>query len=217
MRPGYILLALCPNALKIWVYNTFLGAKIHRTAKLGLSYLQARQIIIGAHARLGHFNLIKNLDAFELGAHAQIDHFNTIKGASGQHFQQEPGRVSAFRLGDYSSVGKRHYLDCSNTISIGHHSAIAGFNSSIYTHGINFEQNQQQSAMTRIGDYCRVATSCVIVKGSQLPDCSILAANSTLHKAYDATHTLYSGVPAKPIKQYSAEAAYFHRQEGWTH
>ncbi len=67
----------------------------------------------------------------------------------------------------------------------------------------------------RIGRYCFVGTSCVVLKGANLPDFSVLAASSCLSKAFDETFTLYSGVPAIQAKSLSRDALYFCREKGF--
>ena len=54
-----------------------------------------------------------------------------------------------------------------------------------------------------------------VIKGSALPDCSVLGANSTLHKAFSQPYTLYSGVPAQPVAPLDPESGYFHRDIGF--
>ena len=60
-----------------------------------------------------------------------------------------------------------------------------------------------------------VGAHSVLTRGAVLPDCSVLAANSTLHKAFEQTHMLYSGVPAKPVKELDPEGLFFKRKVGF--
>jgi carbonic anhydrase/acetyltransferase-like protein (isoleucine patch superfamily) len=71
------------------------------------------------------------------------------------------------------------------------------------------------SAAVRIGRYCFVGTGSVLLKGSELPDCSVLAAGSSLSHAFDEAFMLYSGVPAKPVKPLDRDAEYFRRARGF--
>lgn len=52
-----------------------------------------------------------------------------------------------------------------------------------------------------IGKDCWICQNSTVLKGSVLPDRSILAASSLLNKDYHSTdtNTLYAGVPAKPV------------------
>jgi acetyltransferase-like isoleucine patch superfamily enzyme len=60
-----------------------------------------------------------------------------------------------------------------------------------------------------------VGTGCVVLKGARLPDCSVLAAGSSLARPFEETFTLYSGVPAAPVKALDRGCAYFSRATGF--
>ena len=72
-----------------------------------------------------------------------------------------------------------------------------------------------QAQPVHIGDYCFVGTACTVLGGAVLPDYCVLGANSLLNKAYDKTHQLYGGVPAKPIESLDPALAYFTRARGF--
>lgn len=214
----YFFLAIFPSRLKCFVYNQFLGCEIHRTARIGFSLILAKKIVMGPHACIKHFNIIRNLDCLELGEAALIGNFNRVTclpwGAT-RHFQMEENRRQALVLGRHAAIVGRHFFDCNNAILIGEYALIAGAGSSVFTHGINIQHNRQESGPVTIGKYCMIGAHSVILKNASLPDYSVLAANSTLHKAYTQTHTLYSGVPAVPVKALDPESKFFHRKEGY--
>jgi acetyltransferase-like isoleucine patch superfamily enzyme len=218
MKPLYIVLALLPNFLKIAIYNTFLNCSIHKTAYIGLSYLQAEKIIMGPNSRIGHFNIVKNLDIIEINDSAAIGNFNefmAIPRRNQKHFIKDPNRLAALKLGKHAAIVKNHFFDCNNTIMIGDYTLVAGIGSVFFTHGIDISANEQQSAPITIGKYCLISTRCTFVKGSVLPNYSVLAANSTLHKPFTDEYMLYSGVPAKSIKQFPKDALFFNRNTGY--
>lgn len=208
-----------PNVLKIWTYSNLLGHEIDKTARIGLSYVEAKKIKMGPKASIRNFSIIRNLELLEMGQAASIgplNHASAMRVDNAKHFSDEqPQRFPALIMGDYSAIVKNHFFDCNNTVTIGHHSLIAGFGSAIFTHGVDLKRNRQSSAPVTIGNYCMVASHAKIIKGSVLPDYSVLAAGSTLHKAYADTHTLYSGVPAEPVKKLDPACEYFHRAEGY--
>lgn len=211
------IVAFFPNKLKVIIYIKIFGAQIEKTAKIGISILMAKKITIGAYSRVGHFTLFRNLEELNIGSNVIIGNFiraTAIPLSAKGHFPHASHRVPALKLGKHSAITGRHYLDCNDTIEIGEFSTIAGLGSSIFTHGINLETNQQQTKKVSIGRYCMVSANCVIVKGAILPDFSVLGANSTLHKPYKETYTLYSGVPAMPVKKLSSTSEYFLRTNG---
>ena len=216
--PFYLMLALLPNSLKILILNKFLGCEIDRTASIGLSYLYAKKIKMGPNARIGHFNVIRGLELLELCDSATILTMNSITAASldrSDQFKDEKDRFPALMMGAHSAIVKKHFFDCNNTIQIGAYSTIAGIGSAFFTHGINVHSNKQESAPIEIGKYCMVSACCVCLKGSKLPDASVLAANSTLHKTFTEPNGLYSGVPAQLVKKLDPEGVYFLRTTGY--
>jgi acetyltransferase-like isoleucine patch superfamily enzyme len=154
----------------------------------------------------------------DLGERATIGDFNWISGlspADKKHFGEETSRDPAFVMGRHAALTSRHYVDCSNRVDIGEFATVAGARSQILTHAIDFRRNRQVSAPVRIGRYCFVGTACVVLKGAELPDCSVLAAGSSLSHAFGDPFTLYSGVPAKPVKPLDRDAEYFRRTAGF--
>jgi acetyltransferase-like isoleucine patch superfamily enzyme len=153
-----------------------------------------------------------------MGEKATIGDFNWIAGLpldSPRHFGSEIGRDPTLCLGRHAALTSRHFLDCSNRIDIGEFATIAGARSQILTHAIDLRSNMQVSAPVAIGRYCFVGTACVVLKGARLPDCSVLAAGSSLARAFEEPFTLYSGVPAAAVKLLDRESAYFSRTRGF--
>jgi acetyltransferase-like isoleucine patch superfamily enzyme len=214
----HIIIALLPSRIKIFIFTHIFSAQIHPSARIGFSLIKVKKLVMGENSSIGHFNSIRGLDLLQLGSHAVIRNANTLSAmplAATKQFFSELNRFPAFILGEHSAVIKGHFFDCNNTITIGHHSIIAGISSVFFTHGINIDKNRQESSPITIGDYCMVGARCVITKGASLPNNCVLGSNSTLHKAFTQCHTLYSGVPALAVKSLSEEAEFFHRKIGY--
>ena len=213
-----LAVAIMPSRVKIMLYRRLFDADIDSTAHIGFSYIDVKKIKLGAYASIGHLNIIRGLELLELGQHAVILKQNTIS-AQGlektKQFADEKDRLPALILGDHSAIVSKHFLDCNNSIQIGHHTTIAGLGSAFFTHAINIETNKQESAPIHIGDYCMIGALSCVLKGTKLPDCCVLAANSTLRGNLKKSHALYSGVPAVYIKDIDPKAAYFHRDVGY--
>ncbi len=216
LKYGFVV--FLPNPIKIFLYNKFFGWEIDKTAKIGLSFISAKKVKMGAHSKIRHLNVIRNVELLQMGESASIGNMNAITAlplGRKTHFQDEIDRAPALILGDHSAIVKNHFFDCNNTIEIGHHSIVAGHRTSFFTHSINVESNRQETKKITIGDYCMIGAHSVVTRGAILPDCSILAANSTLHKPHDKTHSLYSGVPAVAVKELNPESKFFHREKGF--
>jgi acetyltransferase-like isoleucine patch superfamily enzyme len=212
------LMAFLPSRLKIIVLNNFFNAEIHPTARIGMSFIQVGKLKMGPNASIGHLNVIRGLELLEMKDHAVILKQNTITAIpleNSHQFKQEPNRYPALVMGEHSAIVSKHFLDCNNTIVIGNHTTIAGLGSAFFTHAINIETNRQESAPIHIGSYCMIGAMCCVLKGTQVPDCSVIAANSTVRGVLQSTHALYSGVPAQFIKPLNPEAGYFTREVGY--
>jgi acetyltransferase-like isoleucine patch superfamily enzyme len=200
-----------------WLLRVFCGYSFAEGARIGCSLIGCTSLQMGPSSRIGHFNVVKGIRV-DLGEFATIGDFNWISGlgrGNRKHFTDEAGRDPAFVMGRHAALTSRHYIDCSNRVDIGEFATVAGARSQILTHAIDFRRNRQVSAPVRIGRYCFVGTACIVLKGSELPDCSVLAAGSSLSRAYADTFTLYSGVPALPVKALDRDAEYFRRSRGF--
>jgi acetyltransferase-like isoleucine patch superfamily enzyme len=212
-----LMIAVLPSPAKRFVLNRFFGHDIHPTARIGLSFISAERIVLEEGSRIGHLSYIDSLELLKLERYAKIGNLNHIKGmisSRAVHFHDETNRKSELVVGAHASVVARHYLDCCNSVQIGRFTTIAGQHSQILTHGIDIIENRQTSAPVKIGEYCMIATGCVILKGTTFPPRSVLAANSTLHRSALEPYTIYSGVPAKPVASIDPSAKYFHRTQG---
>jgi len=205
-----------PWFLRRWLLRVICGYSFAPGARVGHSLLGCTSLRMDGAARIGHFNVVKGMRV-ELGEHATIGDFNWISAlppGSGRHFADEPARDPALILGRHAALTARHYVDCCNRVDIGEFATVAGARSQILTHAVDLKLNRQVTAPVRIGRYCFVGTASVVLKGAELPDCSVLAAGSTLTRAFDETFTLYSGVPAQAVKALDRDAEYFRRQRG---
>lgn len=210
-----------PWSLRRPYLNYFFGYDISPKAKIGLAWVFPKKLVMKPYSKISHFTVAIHLDYIELSEFVSIGRSNWITGfASGtnsKHFKHQPKRSSQLLVGAHSAITKNHHLDCTNTLSIGSFVTIAGYQSQFLTHSIDVMHNRQDSKPIHIGDYCFISTNVVVLGGSVLPSHSLLAAKALLNKAYDASWTLYGGVPAKAIKEISKDASYFTRKDGFVY
>lgn len=211
MKIGLALCVFLPFKIKRFIYKNIYGYKVSTSARIGISYINVENFLISDGARIGHFNKIDNLKSVQIDENASIGSWNSISGPKRVHtFENE----SCFHLGKYSSITARHRFDCSASVVIGNFTTIAGHGTSIFTHGIDIYENLQSASGVKIGNYCLISSNCLILKGSRLPNKSLLAAGSVLTKAMDAELTLYAGQPAVAKKPLDEQAKYFSRTVG---
>lgn len=212
---------LFPWFIRRRLLSKFFGYNIHPSAKIGWSWVFPDQLIMAENSSIGHFNVAIHLDSIELKANSKIGRGNWITGFStkkdSKHFKHQKDRVSQLFLGENSAITKNHHLDCTNVISIGKFSTIAGYGSQFLTHSIDVYENRQSSESIFIGDYTFVSTNVVVLGGAFLPSFSILGAKAMLNKTFNEEWMLYGGVPAKPVKNIDKTAKYFTRTNGFVH
>jgi carbonic anhydrase/acetyltransferase-like protein (isoleucine patch superfamily) len=195
-----------------------LGYKIHPSCRIGLAWIAPARLIMEEGSRIDHLTVCKNIDLLHLKAHASIGRGNWITGfplGPSRHFAEEKDRRPELIVGEHSAITHRHLIDCTNSVTIGRFTTVAGFQSQIITHSIDIEKSRQTSAPVTIGDYCFIGTNCVLLGGSAIPGFCVLGAKSLLNKSFAEPYQLYGGVPARPIQKLSADSKYFQRTEGF--
>lgn len=214
-----IITILLPWPLKRFMLVQFFQYEIHPTARIGLSWIYPKKLIMDANSHIGPFNVAVHLDLISIGKYSGIVRSNWITGfptnTKSKHFSHQKRRESNLIIGQHSAITKKHHIDCTNVIQIGNFVTVAGYSSQLLTHSINIEMNIQDSNPISIGDYCFVGTSSTILGGSTLPSFCVLGANSLLNKSFIIPYRLYGGNPAKEIKELSKNFKYFNREVGF--
>lgn len=175
--------------------------KIDKSAKIGMSIIMARELVMGPHSRIQHGVICKAIDRLMLGEDSGIANFTFITGFGSErecfgHFAHVKDRRCELILGRSAGITSRHFVDCNGGVYIDDFATVAGIRSQILTHSIDVYSNRQDAQPVHIGRYCFVGTGCIILPGSILPDYCVLAAGSVLTKAQRETSSLYAGVPA---------------------
>lgn len=212
------LIVVSPWPLKRWLLQRFFGYRLDPSARIGLAWIYPRHLRMGKETRIDHLAVAVHLDTIELGDYSTIGRSTWITGhplGSNQHFRHQTDRRPQLIVGEHSAILKRHYLDCTNEIRIGRFTTMAGHHSELLTHSIDVVAGRQDSKPIEIGDYCFIGTRCIVLGGARLPSQSVLAAGAVLTKAFEASFSLYGGVPARFIKDLPKEAQYFRRTTGF--
>lgn len=204
---------MLPWGVRRIVLSKIFGYEIDKSARIGFSIVLSEHIRMEDGAKIGHLNIIRGLHQLELERNANISHLNWIyavgpESLSGDH-------IRALRMKKESSITRRHMIDCSNEVSIGELSVVAGYGTQIISHGINIKESTQEARTIKIGDGCMVGTRCVLLGGSQLPNRSVLGAGSVLRNEFHTSNRIYSGVPAVEVGKYAEGAKFFTRASGY--
>ena len=210
-------IAALPWLLKRPLLQRLFGYQLDPSARIGLAWVYPRRLRMAAGSRIDALTVAIHLDELNMGEMASIGRGNWITGfATGTdspHFAHQPHRCAALLLGDHAAITKNHHIDCTNRITIGPFTTIAGYHSQLLSHSIDLQHSRQHSEQITIGAYCFVGSNCVILGGSELPHHSVLGALSLLNKVHSQPWSLYAGQPARHLK--AIDGAYFSRDQGY--
>ena len=211
------LVAPLPSFLKRPCYRWFFGYRVGRGVRVGLSIIDARECEIGDETRIGHLNLFVGVGRLGLGDHVKIGHLNVVRGGDevriGRYAEimrlneinsiPDPIVVNqvepVFRLGEGSVVTTGHKIDFTDRVEIGRRTIIGGRNSSFWTH------NRQRTRPVEIGELTYVGSEIRVAPGGVIPSRCIVGIGAVVTGRLEGEYQLIAGVPAKPVKQLSAE------------
>lgn len=209
-----ILIIFLPWKIRRFILNKFFHYKIHPTARIGLSYIYPKHLIMNEGARIGHLNVAIHLEKIQMDKNCSISQKNWITGfplKDKSNFQDFPDRKPYLIMKEDSSITKQHHIDCTDMVIVGEFTTIAGYGTQILSHSFSLEKNSQACAPIQIGHHCWVGTRSIILPGSVLPPQSVLGAGAVLQRKYTESFVLYGGVPAKYIKKMDETYEFFHR------
>lgn len=216
----YVCSALLPWRLRRLVLQSLCGFAVDKTASISrFALVLPSRLEMGPHSAIGPLTVCKGLDLLRLEERALIGPFNWITafpiGTSSRHFELDPQRKPQLILGRHAAITNRHIVDCTDEVTIGAFSTLAGFRSQILTHSIDLRESRQRCKPVHIGHHSFVGTACVLVGGSALPDRSVLGAQSVLASRLESPGYVYAGNPARAIKPIESDEKYFTRDVGY--
>jgi len=211
-----ILLFPFPWFMRRTFLNLITRFEISKRAKIGFSVLLADRIIMEEGSIITHFTFVNNIDRFHMKPNSKIGKSNWITGANSKvkMFSDSEGTCELI-VGEHARITGQHHFDCTGGIYIGDFTTVAGIRSQILSHSVDVKHSKQVAGPVRVGKYCFIGTSSIILMGAELPDCSVLGAGAVLNKKYDNPYHLYAGNPARMLKEFDKENyKYFQREHG---
>jgi acetyltransferase-like isoleucine patch superfamily enzyme len=164
---------------------------------------------IGGGARIGYFNVVRDLASLTVGEHADIGQWNWVTAC--RPFG-EAGGACLLHLGSHSAITSRHYIDCSGGVRVGTHTTIAGVRSALLTHGISWKSSAQTFSPIEIGDYCLISSNVHVSPGTVVGNRIVVGMGATIAgRLLDPG--LYIQSRAKLVNS-DLGGEYFRREEG---
>jgi acetyltransferase-like isoleucine patch superfamily enzyme len=164
---------------------------------------------IGDGARIGPFNVLRELASLTLGAHAQIGQWNWITASRPL---RDAGGSARLDLGAHSAITSRHYIDTTGGVQIGTHTTISGMRSTFFTHGISWKRSAQAFSPIEIGDYCLISSNVHVTPGSTVGSRVVVGMGATI-----AGKLLEPGLYMQPratLVKADLDGRYFEREHG---
>lgn len=213
-----ILFMLMPWTLRRRLLKITFGYDLHERSYIGYSLVDTNTCVMKEHSRIGHFNLIRNLDDLTLSEDAGIGTFNNVTGypigRKGSFGHLEDRQCRLF-LGAMAGLTSRHFVDCTAGVYIGRRATVAGIRTTILTHSIDLQECRQDAAEVTIGNGCFIGTNVILLPGVKIAENCVLAAGTVAQRSLTNEGTLYAGNPAQEKRRLDVlETRYFHRSQG---
>ncbi len=214
-----IFIPVFPWSVRRWMYVNVLGYEVAETAYIGRSLVSVQSLKMGPGSKIASMTIIRNLHDLQLGEEALIGSFNWVFGmisTNTAHFSHVQNRVSSLQLCEHAAITARHIVDCIDSVRIGRYSILAGHRSQLLTHAIDLSTCRQDCSPITIGDYCFIGTGCIVLKGSFVPNYTVIGAGSVYSSlSHKEEYWLCAGNPAKPVKRLDPKSEYFVRVHGF--
>lgn len=206
------LVAFLPSFLMRPCYRLFFGYRIGKRVKIGFSIIDANNCQIDDDVRIGHLNVIVQVEKLTIGDHVKIGHLNVIRGGDevqlGRYSElirlneinsiPDPDVVNEidprFLLGNGSIITASHKIDFTDRVEIGRRTILGGRNSSLWTH------NRQRTRPIVIGSHSYIGSEIRMAPGAVVPSRCIVGIGAVITSELSSEGYLIGGVPAKPIK-----------------
>lgn len=187
-----------------------LGWRIGRGVRVGPCLIVGVDgAAIDDNAKIGPFNVFRNLVRLELGEGAEVGQWNWITGA---RLLLEAGSPGVFHLGPQTAFTSRHYVDCTGGFYVGAYSSIGGERSTFITHSADWSTAEQTWRPIRIGEYCLLSSNIQVTPGTSIGDRIIVGMGTTLSGRLEEPG-LYLQPRATLVKR-NLEGKYFSRDVG---
>lgn len=210
-----ILLTPFPSRLKILTFRYVFKFEIARDAQIGLSIILCRKLTLESGAIIGHLNVIRGNVTLNMRAKSSIGQFNWITGGNQDpRYFKNCNRQSELILGEQSSITSRHILDCTDRIEIGRCTILAGYRSTMLTHGIDYETSKQTCKPIGIGEFCLIGSNATVLMGVTIARKNVIGAGTLVARSIDQELGLWTGTPARLTKRLTGVELYFHREDG---
>lgn len=177
-RLALFIVMILPNFLKIILYRKIFRWKIGEKVHIGISFIDAKDVVLKDNARIGNLTLIKNMRKLELGRNTVIGNINRINGSLRNNWAGE------LIMGNNSSITSSHFIDAGGGVYIGDSVTIGGIHCEVWSHEISFSQGIVIPKSTRIGTNVYIASSAKLAPGANIPSYCVVGLGTVVPKKF---------------------------------
>jgi acetyltransferase-like isoleucine patch superfamily enzyme len=198
-----ILAVIMPLPLKLFIYRRIMGWKIGNQVRIGFSYIECDEVILGDNILIRHFNVIRGLKRFQVGSDSYIANFNEFFG------NDMPGTqwVCELTLGEKVLFMSHHFIDVAGTVTIGSNTTVAGRNTHFWSHSMTYPDGVPVFApmAVYVGKGVYIGARSTLL-GCNIPDGAVVGAGSVVNKTFppESSRLLIAGNPATIKKRYDS-------------
>lgn len=199
-----LLLLLCvvlPQGLKQGIYRSVFRWKVGRRVRIGCSYLDCAAVDLGDDVRIGHFNVLRGLQRFQVGERTYIANFNEFFGNGGAYESFK----SVLIFGSGVNFMSHHFIDVGGTVTIGDGATIGGRDTHFWSHTRTFRNGIPclEPTEVTVGPDVYVGARATLV-GCSIPGGAVVGAGSVVTKSFapEPQRLLIAGNPAAIRKRY---------------
>ena len=178
-----------------------MGWKIGSGVRIGLSYFDCKDVILGDNVRIGHFNVARTVSRLSIGEGTWISNLNYITGS----LYVGSGWGSSLSVGQRCNIMSRHFFDVSGSISLGDGVTLAGRETQIWSHTMRMQDGHQvlvQGAVY-VGNLAYIGARATILC-CDLPAGCLVGTGSVVVKSFPENEyaQIIAGNPAMVKKTY---------------
>ncbi len=196
-----VLVTILPWFLKKPFSKFLFGWKIGIGSRVGLSWIDACEVRIGAGVRIGHFNIVRCCSMLDIGDGVTIINGNQFFGST----FVTSGWENSLEIGEATYITSGHFVDLSGGVHIGINSVIGGRGSQIWSHSIRQVGSARKLVpfSVSIGRDTYIGAGAILVCGSIPEDC-LVGAGAVVSKSFPETGHIQvlAGNPAIVRKSY---------------
>ncbi|MEJ2866274.1 hypothetical protein WCD74_00765 [Actinomycetospora sp. OC33-EN08] len=194
-----------------------LGHRVAPTARVSPCLLMRVGLLdLAPEARIGVGTVVRSVRLLRFAEGAGVLQWNWISAAPAyQRYDPDDDRPGTFVMGRHAAIMSRHYLDVSGGLSMGEYSSFAGVRSTVITHGVDVEANEQLPRPVAIGVRALLSSNVVVVPGCTVPDRCLVAMGSVIKGDLPHAGYLYAGSPATAKRPIGGK--HFDRTEPYVH